>query len=108
MSPQAFVNGQFEVPAASALTPRTVCVATTAPVTLVAVSVQVPTAARVTEKDATPLALAVSVSVRTPAFWHVIVKVTTVFASAPEMVAVNGAPTVGVESDTVKLKPGAS
>ena len=34
-----------------------------------------------------------------------IVRVTTVFASAPEMVAVNGAPTVGVESDTVKLKP---
>ena len=82
--------------------------ATTAPATLVAVSVQVPALVRVTEKDATPLALAVSVSVLTPTFGHSTVRVTTVFASAPQMLAVNGVPTVGVESDTVKLKPGAS
>ena len=86
-----------------ALTPRTVCVATTAPAALVAVSVQVPAPVRVTEKDATPLAFAVSVSVLTPTFGHSTVRVTTAFAATPKTVAVNGVPTVGVESDTVKL-----
>jgi len=93
---------------AAALTPRTVtsCVATTTPATLT-VSVQTPALVRVTLKVATPLAFAISLSVRAPSLKHV-VSVTGAFATTPKTETVNESPALGVASDTVTVRGGAT